>query len=64
MFWTNLFRKTGYFSNPFRDLFFEEFEKAGGPPATAGIWLLEDSPIGLNFAWELEDGSGLWELEH
>jgi hypothetical protein len=41
MFWTNLFRKTGYFQNPFRDLFIEEFEKAGGPPATGDKLLLE-----------------------
>lgn len=42
MFWTNLWRKTGYFHNPFRDLFAEEFEKAGGPPAIPGKLLKED----------------------
>lgn len=42
MFWTNLFRKTGYFQNPFRDLFIEEYEKAGGPPAVSARLLKED----------------------
>ncbi len=60
MFWTNLFRKEGYFVNPFRDLFIEEFHKGGGVPATWRVRLEASSP-GAGFC--LTEQGGLVRTE-